>query len=81
MCSVIWRVHCVVLRGVGQLAEQDQVGGLEEVAVLGQLLDRVAAIEQDALVAVDVGDPALARRRVHERRVVGHHPEVVRPRP
>ena len=30
-----------------QLAEQNQVGRLEVVAVLGELLDRVAAIEQD----------------------------------
>ena len=26
--------------------------------MFGQLLDRIPAIEQDALVAVDVGDPA-----------------------
>jgi hypothetical protein len=48
----------------GQLAEQNQVGRFEVVAVFGQLFDRVAAIEQLALVAVDVGDGAAAVRRV-----------------
>ena len=42
-----------------------------------QLLDRVAAVEEDALVAVDERDPAAAGRGVHERRVVGHHAELV----
>ena len=53
VCCVMSCVHCSMLRLGRQLAEQDQVGRLEEVAVLGQLLDRVAAVEQDALVAVD----------------------------
>ena len=62
---------------VGQLALDDQVGGLEVVAVLGQVLDRIAAIAQDALVAVDEGDLAAARGGVGEGRVVGHQAEVV----
>ena len=41
------------LRRRRQFAVEQQVAGLEEVAVLGQLLDRIAAIEQDAFVAVD----------------------------
>ena len=45
--------------------------------MLGQLLDGVAAVPQDALVAVEEGDGAAARGRVHECRVVGHQPEVV----
>ena len=48
------------LRRGRQLAVEQQVGDLEEVRLLGQLLDRVAAVEQLALVAVDVGDRALA---------------------
>jgi predicted RNase H-like nuclease len=56
--------HAVVeiglLRLGRQLAVEQQVAGLEEVAVLGELLDRIAAVEQDALVAVDVGDLGLA---------------------
>src|SRR4029077_19378335 len=50
----------------------------EEVAVLCELFDRVAAIEEDALVAVDVGDGAPAVSGVHERRVVRHQTEVFR---
>jgi hypothetical protein len=65
------------LRLRGQLAEQIRYGGLDERAVLRQLFDRVAPVEQDALVAVDVGDSAAARRGVLERRVVRHQPEVV----
>ena len=53
-------VEVGLLRRGRQFAVQQQVAGLQEVAVLGQLLDRVAAIEQDALVAVDVGDLGLA---------------------
>jgi hypothetical protein len=34
----------------GQFTVEQQIAGLEEIAVLGQLLDRIAAIEQDALV-------------------------------
>ena len=45
--------------------------------MLAQLLDRVAAVLQDAGVAVDVGDRAAARGGVHVRGVVGHQPEVL----
>ena len=58
------------LRRVRQLAVQQEVGDLEVRAVLGQLLDRVAAVSQDAVVAVEVGDRALARSGLHVRRVV-----------
>ena len=47
--------------------------------MLGQLLDRVAPIFEDAFVAVDVRDAAAAGGRIHERRVVGHQAGVVRP--
>ena len=56
-------VEVGLLRGGRQFAVEQQVAGLEEVAVLGEVLDRIAAIEQDALVAVDVGDLGLAARR------------------
>ncbi len=59
------------LRRRRQLAVEQQVAGLEEGAVLGELVDRIAAIEQDALVAVDEGDLRLAARRRGEARVVG----------
>src|SRR3546814_7271188 len=56
---------------VRQLAVHQQVGDLEEVRVSGQLFDRVAAIQQHALVAVDVGDGRFARGGGAETRVVG----------
>ena len=48
----------VVLVLGGQLAVDEQVGHLEEVRLLRQLLDRVAAVLEDPLVAVDEGDRA-----------------------
>src|SRR5439155_15013577 len=52
-----------------------EVGGLQERALLGELLDRVAAVEEHARVAVDVGDAAGARGRVREGGVVGDEPQ------
>ncbi len=63
-----------LLRGGRQFAVEQQIAGLQEVAVLGELLDRIAAIEQDALVAVDIGDLGFAACRRGEARVVGEHP-------
>jgi hypothetical protein len=62
-----------LLLGIGQLAVQQQVAGVQEVAVGGQLLDGVAAVQQLALVAVDVGDGRLRGRSGQEARVVGEH--------
>ena len=47
------------LGGGGQLAEDDEVGGLQIGAVARQLLDGIAPVAQDALLAVDEGDGAL----------------------
>ena len=55
-------VEIGLLRGCRQLAVEKQVAGLEEVAVLRELLDRIAAIEENALVAVDEGDLGIRRR-------------------
>ena len=49
----------VVLLLGGQLALDQEIGHLEEVGLLRELLDRVAAVLEDALVAVDVGDRGL----------------------
>jgi hypothetical protein len=46
----------LVLVGVGQLAVDEEVGDLEVGRVLGQLLDRVAAVAQDAGVTIELGD-------------------------
>ena len=48
------------LRRVRELAVDDEVGGLDEIAFVGQLLDRDAPVPQDALVAVQERDGALA---------------------
>jgi hypothetical protein len=60
-----------------QFAEEDQVRGFEIGALLGELLDGITAIQEDAVVAIDVGDAAAARRGVHERRVVGRETLIV----
>jgi len=63
----------------GQLAEQNEVGYIEVGAFFRQLLDGVATVAQDALVAIDEGDRASARGGVHEGGIVGHEPEVLGP--
>ncbi len=60
----------IVLFGGGELAVEQQVGDLEVGRALGQLLDGVAPVAQDALVAVEVGDRALAGGRRNESGVV-----------
>jgi len=40
-----------VMLGIGQLAFDDEVGDFEVVALLCQVLDRIATITQDACVA------------------------------
>ena len=46
----------VQLAGIGQLAPDQQVGGFDKGAALGQILNRVAPVAQDTLVTVNVGD-------------------------
>ena len=75
-------VRDVVLPGcelllVGELAVDQQVGHLEERALLGQLVDRIAAVAQDPGGAIDEGHRAAAARGVRERRVVGQQPEII----
>src|SRR5207244_13114821 len=48
-----------------------------ERALVGELLDRIAAIPQDTLVTVDVADRAATRRRVEKPRIVRHQADVV----
>ena len=67
----------VVLGLRGQLSVPQQPGDLEEARLFRELLDRIAAIAKDSLVAVDVGDGRAARRGVHERRIVSHHAEII----
>jgi hypothetical protein len=62
---------------LGQVAVDQQVGDLEVARLLRELLDRVAAVLEDALVAIDVGDRRATRRGVHVRGVIRHDPEVL----
>ncbi len=64
-------VEPLLLRRVRELPVHEQVAHLQEVAMLGELLDGVAAVQQHARVAVDVGDLRAAARGREESRVVG----------
>ena len=66
-------VKFVALLVVGQLAVEQEVAGVEVIALFGQLLDGVAAVEQLAFVAVDVGDGGLAGGGGEKAGVVGEH--------
>ncbi len=49
---------------------QEQIGHFHEARLFGELVDRVAAMEQDADVAVDIGDARLAAGSRGEARIV-----------
>ncbi len=68
----------IVLLLIRKLSVTQQPRYLQERRLLGKLLDRVSAIAQDSLVAVDVGDRAATRGGVHERRIVRQQTNVVR---
>jgi hypothetical protein len=57
--------------GLGQFAVDQQIGNFKKIGMFRQLLDRIAAIQQDALVAVDERDRAFGCGGRHEARVVG----------
>jgi len=70
--------HGVVLHGADKLslllcgrqfAVQQQVSGLKVIRMFGQLFDRVAAVQQDTVVTINIGDLRLARCSRHEARV------------
>src|ERR1700722_20360682 len=62
-----------LLRRGRQLSIQEQVAGLEEIAVLSELVDWVAPVEEHALVAVDIGDLGFRARGRGKARVVSEH--------
>src|SRR5262249_42754414 len=70
-------VKVVLLGGGRKFAIKQEGTGFEEIAVLGELLDRIAAIEQNALVAIDVGDLGLAACGRGETRVVGENVSLI----
>ena len=56
-------VEAFELGFVRQLTIGEKVANFEEAGFLSQLVDRIAAIEQHAFIAIDVGDLAFARSR------------------
>src|SRR6187431_1567029 len=60
-----------------QLAIKQKISNFEVRALLGQLFNGVSAVLENSFIAVDKSDSAFARSRVHKRRVIGHHTEVV----
>src|SRR5438046_10423389 len=68
--------EALLLLRVRQLAVQQQVADLEKIAMHRKLLDRIAAVEQHARVAVDVGDFRAAARGGQEPGVVGEYPRL-----
>lgn len=61
----------------GQFAFQKKICYFQErCRMFCQLLNRIPAVPEDSLVAVDVRDTALDRCRVHERGIVGHQSKV-----
>ena len=70
-------LELLALAGIGQLAIKQQIGGLDEVAMFRQLLDRIAAIEQNALIAIDIGDLRFAACRRGIARIIGEDVRVL----
>ena len=62
---------------IGELAVEQQISDLEEGAIFGQVVDVISAITEYALVAINVGDCALAIGRVHEGGIVRHETKIV----
>ena len=69
MCNVVNEL--LLLLGGRQLAVEQEVGDLEEVALGGKFLDRIPPIQQDTLVAVDIGDARATGGGRHEPGIVG----------
>src|SRR4030095_6575327 len=67
-------VEILLLGGRRKLPVEQEIAGLEEVALFGELLDRVAAVFQHARIAVDIGDLRLADAGGGEAGVIGEHP-------
>jgi len=56
-----------------KIAVIEEVTGFEEIAMLRQLINRIAAIEKDAFVAVDESYFGLAGRRRGEAWIIGEY--------
>jgi len=54
----------VELRLIGKLTINNQIGRLQESGFPGELFDRIAAVAQNPLVAIDIRDRAAAIRSI-----------------
>src|SRR5207248_4118804 len=59
------------LRSCRQIPIEQEPAYIEVIAAFDELIDWIAAIEQDAIVAVDIGDRRAAGAGLAKRRVVG----------
>src|ERR1700745_2818328 len=64
----------LLLLGGRQLAVEQEVGDLQEVALVGEFLDRVTAVEKHSFVAVDIGDTGATCGSRHESGIVSEVP-------
>ena len=61
-------------RRIGQVTIKQEITALQEVAVLGQLLNRIATVKQFTFVAIDVGDFRFTSGRRQKAWVKGKFP-------
>ena len=61
----------VLLVGRGQFAVQQQVAQFQEIRLFGELFDGVSAMQENPLVAVDIGDVGIAGGGGDETGIVG----------
>ena len=65
------RFEISILLIIGKLAKQQGVTNFYKVRLFRQLFNGVAAVQQYALAAIDIGDCGLAGRGGHEAGIVG----------
>src|SRR6476661_4511443 len=68
----------VVLLLCRQLALPQQPCYLEETRLLGELLDGIATVTENAFVTVDVSDRATTGGSIEKGRIVAHETRIVR---
>ena len=64
-------VEVFLLRSHRQLAIEEEVADLQVIAMLDEILDGIAAMQQDASVAIDEGNPGLAAAGSRETGIEG----------
>src|SRR5208283_3309250 len=74
-------IEILLLRRARQLAIQQQIADLEIIRMFGELIDRVAAMQQHAGVAVDIGDLSFAAGCRYEGRIEAQQPRLRLQRP